>query len=209
VGLANREAAFRDFVYQQFVGDPALSALAPLVRDTLDRGLLQKWALDGSANLSSFPVLTDASNNQIDVAGVLLRVRPDEGTVRNSDLFIRPSRPGVAGPLPIVLRPGLKAVGKRYYNETLFADSGAIVPAADARPLKERTLPGPELPYPYLTVNDLLEDSLLTVPYEVDESCSTAATLRLPPASGPATGRCCRCARRISTTSRPRTWPST
>jgi hypothetical protein len=49
VPLANREAAFRDFVYQQFVADPTLSALAPAVRDTLDRGLLQKWAMDGSA----------------------------------------------------------------------------------------------------------------------------------------------------------------
>ena len=45
------------------------------------------------------------------------------------------------------------------------------------RPLKERTLPGPELPYPYLTVNDLLEETLLAVPYEVDdERVSTAAT---------------------------------
>ncbi|SFQ67832.1 hypothetical protein [Hymenobacter arizonensis] len=187
VSLGNREAAFRDFVYQQFVGDPALMALAPLVRDTLDRGILQKWAMEGGANLGNFPVLTDATNNQIDVAGVLLRVRPDEGTVRNSDLFIRPSRAGVAGPLPIVLRPGLKAVGKRYFNETMFADSGAIVPAADARPLKERTLPGPELPYPYLTVNDLLEETLLTVPYEVDEARFHCGYLKISPGFKPST----------------------
>jgi len=185
VPLASREAAFRDYVYQQFVGDPALTALAPLVRDTLDRGLLQKWAMDGSANLSNFPVLTDASNNQIDVAGVLLRVRPDEGTVRGSDLFIRPTRAGVGGPLPIVLRPGLKAIGKKYYNETLFADSGAIVPLADARPLKERTLPGPELPYPYLTVNDLLEETLLAVPYEVDEARFFSGNVKIAPGFRP------------------------
>ena len=185
VPLANREAAFRDYVYQEFVGDPALTALAPLVRDTLDRGLLQKWAMDGTASLSNFPILTDAANNQIDVAGVLLRVRPDEGTVRGSDLFIRPTRAGVAGPMPIVLRPGLKAVGKKYYNETLFADSGATVPAADARPLKERTLPGPELPYPYLTVNDLLEETLLAVPYEVDEDRFFCGNLKIAPGFRP------------------------
>jgi len=185
VPLASREAAFRDFVYQQFTADPALSALAPVVRDVLDRGLLQKWAMDGTNSLSSYPVLTDAHNNQIDVAGVLLRVRPDEATVRGSDLFLRPSRSGVAGPLPIVLRPGLKAVGKKYYNETLFADSGAIVPASDPRPLKERTLPGPELPYPYLTVNDLLEDTLLVVPYEVDESRFYCGQVKVAPGYKP------------------------
>ncbi|MCI1186655.1 hypothetical protein MON38_04440 [Hymenobacter sp. DH14] len=185
VPLANREAAFRDYVYQEFVGDPALTSMAPLVRDTLDRGQLQRWAMDGTASLSNFPILTDASNNQIDVAGVLLRVRPDEGTVRGSDLFIRPTRAGVAGPLPIVLRPGLKAIGKKYYNETLFADSGAIVPLTDARPLKERTLPGPELPYPYLTVNDLLEETLLAVPYEVDEAKFFVGNLKIAPGFRP------------------------
>ena len=186
VGLAQREQAFQDFVYQSFVADAALARLAPAVRDALDPNMLTKWNLAGTANLADYPTLTDRTGNAVEVAGVYVRVRPDESVIRSSDFTIAPTRqPLPAGALPLVLRPGLQAPGKKYFNNTLFTDSGNAVPAADPRPLADRTLPGPELPYPYLTLNDLLEETLLAVPYEVDGRRFETGQLSIAPGYRP------------------------
>ena len=190
VALGQREQAFQDFIYQQFVADAALARLAPAVRDALDPNILTKWGLAGNANLADYPALTDQAGNPVAVAGVAVRVRPDEGVVRSSDFAIRPGRVPVPGwplptPLPLVLRPGLQAPGKFYYNNSLLGESGGQVPAADARALADRTLPGPELAYPYLTLNDLLEETLLTVPYEVDSRRFVTGQLKIAPGYRP------------------------
>lgn len=153
VALGQREQAFQDYIYQQFVADPALGRLAPAVRNALDPNILNKWGLAGNAQLADYPYLTDQAGNPVAVAGVAVRVRPDEGVVRSSDFTIRPDRvpgPGwpLPSPLPLVLRPGLQAPGKFYYNNSLLGDSGGKVPASDARALPDRTLPGPDLAYP-------------------------------------------------------------
>ncbi len=186
VALAQREQAFQDFVYQQFVADPALARLAPAVRDALDQDQLTARRLAGTAQLTDYPTLTDRGGNPVAVAGVLVRVRPDESVVRSSDFIIQPTRqPAPTGPLPLVLRPGLQAPGKLYFNKTPLGDSGAAVPPTDPRPLADRLLPGPELPYPYLTVGDLLEDTLLTVPYEVDAARFETGQVRIAPGYRP------------------------
>ncbi|MGI4833198.1 MAG: hypothetical protein ACRYFK_07015 [Janthinobacterium lividum] len=184
VALGQRERAFQDYVYQLFVADRELARLAPAVRNALDPSLLAKWDLDGTAQLSHYPVLADHTGNPVAVAGVAVRVRPDEGVVRSSDFTLAPTRQPtpnwpLPAPLPLVLRPGLQAPGKHYYNNTLLGESGGKVPVADARALPERTLPGPELNYPYLTVNDLLEETLLTVPYQVDDARFVTGQLRV------------------------------
>ena len=190
VALARREQAFQDFIYQQFVADAVLARLAPAVRDALDPGILRKWGLDGNAQLADYPTLTDATGNPVAMLGVPVRIRPDQGIVRGSDFTIRPNRvpaPGwpLPSPLPLVLRPGLQMPGKLYYNNAQLGDSGSRVPAADPRALADRTLPGPELAYPYLTLNDLLEETLLTVPYEVDDSRFVTGQLKVAPGYRP------------------------
>jgi hypothetical protein len=191
VGLHRREQAFQDFVYQQFVVDTALARLAPAVRNVLDPNILNKWGLDGTAQLADYPDLqADQTGNPVVVAGVSVRIRPDQGIVRNSDFTIRPDRQPAPGwplpnPLPLVLRPGLQMPGKFYYNNSQLGDSGNKIPAADPRALADRTLPGPELAYPYLTLNDLLEETLLTVPYEVDGSRFVTGQLKVAPGYKP------------------------
>jgi hypothetical protein len=186
VALAQREQAFQDFIYQQFVADPALARLAPALRDALDPGQLTRWGLAGTAQLADYPTLTDRSGNPVAVAGVPVRVRSDESVIRSSDFTVQPTRqPLPAGALPLVLRPGLQAPGKMYFNRTALGDSGAAVPAHDPRPLADRLLPGVELPYPYITVGDLLEDTLLTVPYEVDASKFETGRVSIAPGYKP------------------------
>ena len=190
MALARREQAFQDFIYQQFVADAALARLAPALRDALDPGILRKWGLDGNAQLADYPTLTDANGNPVAIMGVPVRIRPDQGIVRSSDFTVQATRPPTPGwplpsPLPLALRPGLQMPGKLYYNNAPLGDSGVKIPDADARALADRTLPGPELAYPYLTLNDLLEETLLTVPYEVDDRRFVTGQLKVAPGYRP------------------------
>lgn len=191
VALHQREQAFQDCIYQQYVLDRDLARLTPAVRNALDPNILNKWGLENLSQLdASYPLLNDASGNPVTVAGVPVRIRADEGIVRNSDFTIRPDRQPVPGwplpsPLPLVLRPGLQMPGKFYYNNSQLGDSGSKVPTSDARALPDRTLPGPELNYPYLTLNDLLEETLLTVPYELDGTRFVTGQLKVAPGYKP------------------------
>ncbi|MBC7449554.1 MAG: hypothetical protein H7330_15995 [Hymenobacteraceae bacterium] len=187
VPLTAREPAFQEYIYQLFTaapptGEKSVGTLAPAVREALE-STLRGRVLQGAIDLSQYPVLM-AANNPVVVAGVPVRVRPDENTVTSSDLLIRPSRATAPLPLPLVLRPAQKEPTRKYYNNTPFGESGAKVPVRDPRPLKDRTLPGPELAYPYLTVDDLLTDTLLAVPYVVDKErfhCGTVTIARDAP----------------------------
>ena len=188
VALGQREQAFQDYVYQLFAADETLRREARAVYAALDEATVRRWSLDGTAQPANYPVLTDRAGNPVAVAGVPVRVRPDESVVRSSDFVVQPSQPAArrpAGPLPLVLRPGLQAPGKNYYNQTPLAESGAAVLAQDPRPLANRLLPGVELPYPYLTTDDWLEDTLLTVPYELDGSRFETGQLSVAPGYRP------------------------
>lgn len=190
VALAQREREFQEYIYQQFVADADLRRLAPAVYAALDQGQLNLLGLKGDANLSQYLPLPDHAGNPVTMAGVPVRVRPDQNTVRTSDFTVQATRPAAPGwplqnPLPLVLRPGLQMPGKFYYNNSQFGDSGSKVPATDARALPDRTLPGPDLAYPYLTLNDLLEETLLTVPYEVDGSRFVTGQLKVAPGYKP------------------------
>ena len=175
VPLSARQEAFQAYVYQLFtasvpLGERSIGALAPAVSEALE-SQLKAWMLKGESAIDQYPVLVSAGNAVL-VAGVPVRIRPDENTVISSDLTIKPTRPPHAvapHPLPLLLYPGQKEQSRKYYNKTSFGESGAKVPVRDPRPVKDRTLPGPELAYPYLTVDDLLTDTLLAVPYVVDK----------------------------------------
>ncbi|MCL1938389.1 MAG: hypothetical protein FWF52_08360 [Candidatus Azobacteroides sp.] len=47
-------------------------------------------------------------------------------------------------------------------------DKDTRVPYCDPRPLQERTLPKDESKYPYLTIGDFLEDTIVRMPYKVN-----------------------------------------
>ncbi|RFP66257.1 hypothetical protein D0N36_04360 [Hymenobacter lapidiphilus] len=190
VALAQREREFQEYIYQQFIADPELRRLAPAVYGALDQGQLSLLGLQGDANINQYLPLPDHAGNPVGMAGVPVRVRPDQNTVRTSDFTVQATRPAAPGwplqnPLPLVLRPGLQMPGKLYYNNSQFGDSGSKVPVTDARALPDRTLPGPDLAYPYLTLNDLLEETLLTVPYEVDGSRFVTGQLKIAPGYKP------------------------
>lgn len=72
----------------------------------------------------------------------------------------------VEGSKPLVLPVEPFSLRYRYTEDDW--DINTTVPAEDDRPLKKRTLPNQGDAYPYLTMNDFLTDSIVKLPYEVD-----------------------------------------
>lgn len=59
---------------------------------------------------------------------------------------------------------------EKYTERTLYVESywnkDTAVPYFDARPIQERTLPDDGSKYPYVTIGDFLEDSIVEIPYK-------------------------------------------
>lgn len=91
----------------------------------------------------------------------------DAGT---SHFIIQPTVSSVEGMLPMVLVPGKDQPGRIYAGAVSWdrANAKNAMGFSDTRPIQQRTLPGIGHPYPYLTVNDLLQDSIVQMEYEND-----------------------------------------
>lgn len=61
-----------------------------------------------------------------------------------------------------------------YTNPTLYVsanwDKNTKVPYFDPKPISERRLPDDGLKYPYITISDLLEDTILKIPYQFNKN---------------------------------------
>ncbi|MBK0404656.1 hypothetical protein I5M27_16805 [Adhaeribacter sp. BT258] len=175
VPLEERDAAFRDFVYELFTAFSDFPTRYPAVYHMLEQSRLNMIAMNGSSTresvLNKYGSLRDQEGNPVSAAHFPFLIQSNKGTdTIDSDLFIRPSRQ-LSERLPIVLKPKLKLVGQtKYLNKFLWEDkTGDEVPYSDARVLDERTLPGKSVRYPYLTINDFLEETLVELPYEVNQ----------------------------------------
>jgi hypothetical protein len=92
----------------------------------------------------------------------------DPGVIEDQSGFVIKTTKVVNGSKPLVLP--VEPLNLRYiYTEDQW-DVNTKVPAEDNRPLNKRTLPNQGDPYPYLTMNDFLTDSIVKLPYEVDSA---------------------------------------
>lgn len=172
--LEQRDPQFQEFVYELFLAYPQLRGrdFAGSVYAALDRTRINQMQMQGDRMAqqfqSRFPALPDAQGNLISVKGVPLPGRADQSAVTSSDLFIQPTREaGTGRPRPLVLRPNLTMAGANYLNGQPW-DDRTPVPYHDELALESRVLPGKGFKYPYLTVGDFLEDSLVELPYELN-----------------------------------------
>ncbi len=183
VPLGAREGAFQQYLYESWVAEPGFRTQFRALEAVLDADRIRQLEFGTPPDLGAgYERLRDHTGNPVTICGLPLRVRPDESVIASSDFFIVPTKTA-AGPLPLVLKPGMRAPGKYYFNKKSW-DDATQVPATDARLLADRTLPGVSFQYPYLTINDLLEDTLLAVPYQIDErkfACGQVKTTRDAP----------------------------
>jgi hypothetical protein len=170
--LHERDRAFQEFVYGLFLARPALRQknFCGSVFANLDLAHFNALELRGEMTATSFEsafsTLTDIQGNAVTIKDITLPTRSNTIQI-SSDLFIRISET-VAAPAvtPIVLKPNLK-IEANYLNGQRW-DAATLVPWVDANPLESRVLPGKKYKYPYLTIGDFLEESLIELPYEVN-----------------------------------------
>jgi hypothetical protein len=168
VALNARETAFHDYLYELWVAEPGFRTHFAALEQVLDVSIINKLDFGVKPDLSAnYERLRDHVGNDVTIGGLPLRVRRNESIIASSDFFIVPTK-AVPAPLPLVLKPGMRAPGKKYFNSKAW-DDATVVPAADPRLLTDRTLPGVGFQHPYLTINDFLEDTLLAVPYPIDD----------------------------------------
>lgn len=80
--------------------------------------------------------------------------------------FVIQSSNSINGVFPLVL-PVDTYVHKTIYTQDIW-NKNTKVPYYDNRALKDRTLPSDEAKYPYLTISDFLTNSIVRMPYEID-----------------------------------------
>ena len=173
VPLAQRAPEFQKFLYGWFDVNKHLrdktfaNSLFKYLQDT-DRQRVNDVAgqnLNPAEFLADYEPLT-YEGGVVRIKGAELyqaRISQKPGT---SDWFIAATRV-LEGPAPLVLKPGMDLTGSNYYGGTKgVAGMGAQIGWADPEAnLAARVLPALGITYPYLTVNDLLEDFLVELPY--------------------------------------------
>lgn len=122
-----------------------------------------------SAKLSDFltiDVKTDQQSNEVEVLGTNLPKK--KPSVVQSEFQIKPDR-SVEGTLPLVLpvEAGNKYASLQFTNGEWGKENKA--PYADDAAIENRTLPFDGTPHPYLTIGDLLEDTIVKVPHTLNK----------------------------------------
>lgn len=178
--LYQRDADFQKYVYLMFKANPILTRRMKVFEVYLEKSMKRLAATnptlfdvisrsDVSAINTQYPELdTGTAGEMVEVLGVSLRKKRWEDTVqplKNSDFAIRATKQ--RGDLtPLVLQNNLTR-SFRYVNDPW--NYQVKVPYFDAEPILERrTLPGLQIKYPYLTVSDFLETSLIRLVYPVN-----------------------------------------
>jgi len=183
--LFERSPEFQRFIYHYFYSSdfstkmPDVSAYLRLNLDSLEKSnkILRDEiiAIDGKENnLTKLNELftdsdTGIRGNNIEILGAPLKKEKSEGIPeeieRTSDFVIKSSK--VKGRKPLVLQNNF-STGLTYFNNFLW-DGKTSVPYSDNKELKERTLPGQRIKYPYLTISDFLEPYLIRLVYPINK----------------------------------------
>ena len=103
----------------------------------------------------------------VQVKGVILKkCYPADDQIRQSDFVIK-TTVGKSANLPLVLPNRQFNLPWRYTKDNW--NHQTTVPFYDPAPLAQRKLPQVNDQYPYLTVSDFLEDTVLEIPYEFND----------------------------------------
>lgn len=158
-------AKYLDAVY--FVLDDKLkNELNDIQRQCSNVIVGTKSYLDANYDSLAIPVTT-TSEMQVEVNGHFLYYK----TINlqgNSDFEIKPTIVNGTGIKPLILptNNSYSYENMEYYGCKFGRNFS--VPYFDANPLNERSLPGLNIPYPYLTISDFLDDKIIQLPSEVN-----------------------------------------
>lgn len=173
--------SFRNYINKNvqkpsYLQGKTFSALFPELNDYLNdtyqkltpqqRGEISN--LTDSSLVNDYEELRITGSDLVELFGIsLMKKSSSNSAVLGSDFIIDSTKYAATGnQMPLVL-PVDK--GNSYSNlkyVTSRWDSSVAVPTSDKLPLSERTLPGDDSKYPYLTIGDFLEDTIIINKYK-------------------------------------------
>ena len=182
VPLSARPAPFQEYIYglftvrrelrEAFFASSVYAYLQALPGGKERVNQLDQRGLTAEAFQAPYEEWRDDNGNPVEVRGIRLARLSQARQAASSDWFVVPNPElRAAHPrLPLVLRPGLDLRRTNYFAGTPGDDTSVVGYAAPAghEKLESRELPGLGELYPYLTVNDFLEDVLVEVPFAVN-----------------------------------------
>lgn len=157
---------------------PDFANLFPEVDDYLnltfraihDQTLRQKLNNITEANIMDFSTIdvqSDGALDQVEVLGYQLLKKKSGMTNKSSEFTIKSRKIDIDGaPLVLPIEAGNKYSNLSYVNGAWGSKNRAAI--LDAEELSSRVLPYDGSKYPYLTIGDFLEDTLLKVPHKLN-----------------------------------------
>ena len=157
---------------------PDFANLFPEVDDYLnltfrainDQTLRQKLNNITDANIMDFSTIdvqSDGALDQVEVLGYQLLKKKSGMTNKSSEFTIKSRKIDIDGaPLVLPIEAGNKYSNLSYVNGAWGSKNRAAI--LDAEELSSRVLPYDGSKYPYLTIGDFLEDTLLKVPHKLN-----------------------------------------
>lgn len=183
--LHKRSQGFREFVHTYWLTDLAKEKIKETEFFTYIKE--SKAGYDKKLNINiANPVLQgvnalNSSAGTITTAGVYLYCSINEFQVNDCDYVIVPNQPEsmwnteiVNGETrrvnaPLVLNTN--GLDNKRYAPRPWNKSTDKIPPFTGKPLTERELPGTAFTYPYLSVDDFLEEKIIVVSYKIRKNC--------------------------------------
>lgn len=126
-------------------------------------------ASDYINNYDSIAVNNNAGNAIFIVNNMEFRTRrPNTAKIGDISGFVIMSDTTIDGKKPLVLPVDTYTLNTIYAQEGCPWNSNTKVPYFNSTPAKERVLPDDGNKYPYLTIGDFLTDTIVRMPYEID-----------------------------------------
>ncbi|WP_426491284.1 hypothetical protein [Hymenobacter sp. 102] len=172
ISLSRRPQAFQEYIYWLFIRNASLRTRCKAMYDSLNQQVYNDLENDTDKlnHLENqFKELEDTAASRVEaVTGVFLQRLADQRDTSDWFLVANPSLPQTGRP-PLVLKPGHDELRTtNYFNGTSADDRTKIAWGYAQDNLEERVLETIGTKYPFLTVNDFLEEYLVELPYEAD-----------------------------------------
>ena len=176
IALYKRELEYKKFWFLLQKAEPAFAQYFPEVDNYLiacfnklspsDRNIVNQLTTSDYRMLNDIPV--GGAGNLVNVLGILIKQKPEntDNIQSSSDFTIASQKYSINGMFPLVLPVDRFTQPVKYVNAQW--NPNTKVPYQDFTPISQRLLPGDGAQYPYLTISDFLEDTIISLPYTID-----------------------------------------
>jgi hypothetical protein len=125
-------------------------------------------AINNSNYGNNYDDITINGQNKLDVLGIPLKKRNSNSTfIQGNSGFVVAATQKINAPIPLALPVNQFSSNIQYV--TAFWDKNTKAPLSDVTPISNRTLPFDGSKYPYLTIGDFLNDTIIKVGFNLND----------------------------------------